>query len=228
VAVDYPDLIEYISDENPIYEYKFNILPDTCPICSVAISPEFILVYEKDKWYSHLLCGCPRNECASLFFAVYSKDMFSVSPTLHFRNCYPYSKIKKDFPQEISELSSNFVEIYNQAYIAEQENLDLICGVGYRKSLEYLIKDYVISLFPAKETKLKGMLLQQCIQQFIAEPTIKQMAERATWLGNDETHYVRKWDDKDLQDLKNLIDLTVFYISMSIKASRYMEEMTKK
>lgn len=223
MAVDYPELIEYISDKNPIYEYEFNILPDTCPICSVAISPEFILVYEKDRWYSHLLCGCPRNECGSLFFAEYYKN---VSESVYIRS-FPSSKNTKEFPEEIAELSPNFVDIYNQAYLAEQEKLDLICGVGYRKSLEYLIKDFVLSLYPEKESKIKALLLQQCIQQFISEPTIKQMAERAAWLGNDETHYVRKWEDKDLNDLKNLIDLTAHFISMSIKASKYMEEMTK-
>ncbi|MGF6947536.1 hypothetical protein QF028_000029 [Neobacillus sp. B4I6] len=53
------------------------------------------------------------------------------------------------------------------------------------------------------------------------------MAERAVWLGNDETHYVRKWDDKDLKDLKNLIDLTVYFISMTIKANKYKAEMIK-
>lgn len=53
------------------------------------------------------------------------------------------------------------------------------------------------------------------------------MAERATWLGNDETHYVRKWENKDLKDLKNLIDLTVYFISMSLKALKYQEEMVR-
>lgn len=28
--------------------------------------------------------------------------------------------------------------------------------------------------------------------------------ERAAWLGNDETHYVRKWPEKDVKDLKSL------------------------
>lgn len=57
------------------------------------------------------------------------------------------------------------------------------------------------------------------------QPDIKEMAKRAVWLGNDETHYVRKWEDKDIQDLKNLIDLTVYFISMTLKAKKYREEM---
>jgi hypothetical protein len=45
---------------------------------------------------------------------------------------------------------------------------------------------------------------------------LKTTASRATWLGNDETHYVRKWEDKDLNDLKKLIDLTVHWVSAEI------------
>ncbi len=58
-------------------------------------------------------------------------------------------------------------------------------------------------------------------------PEIKGMAERAIWLGNDETHYVRRWADKDIKDLKNLIDLTVYFISMKIKAKKYKKEMVR-
>jgi hypothetical protein len=43
---------------------------------------------------------------------------------------------------------------------------------------------------------------------------IKQVSERATWLGNDETHYQRRWVDKDLSDLKVLIDLVLHWIKM--------------
>jgi hypothetical protein len=33
-------------------------------------------------------------------------------------------------------------------------------------------------------------------------------------LGNDELHYVRKWENKDINDLKKLIDATLHYISL--------------
>ncbi len=41
---------------------------------------------------------------------------------------------------------------------------------------------------------------------------VRQCAERAIWLGNDETHYERRWMGKDLQDLKVLTKLTVNWI----------------
>lgn len=222
MAVDYTENIEFFTNERTIDDHNYlNHLPDTCPVCSFSISPTYILIYHKDIFRSELLCGCPRNECKSLFFAVYHGD----NHNCYLVNCYPYSKVKKEFPQEVADLSPDFVAIFNQAHHAEQEKLDLICGVAYRKALEYLIKDYVLKMYPEDDSKIKSMPLQQCVQKFITEPSIKLMAERATWLGNDETHYVRKWEDKDLKDLKNLIDLTVYFISMSLKALRYQEEM---
>lgn len=135
-----------------------------------------------------LPCGFPRNECRALFFAVYHGDNYAS----YLVNCYLYSKVIKEFPQEVADLSPNFVAIFNQAHHAEQENLDLICGVAYRKTLEYLIKDYVLKMYPEDDGKIKSMPLQQCIEKFITESSIKLMGERAKWLSNDETHYVRK------------------------------------
>jgi hypothetical protein len=50
--------------------------------------------------------------------------------------------------------------------------------------------------------------LANCLSQYIDNVNIKSIGHRAIWLGNDETHYVRKWETKDLGDLKKLIDIT--------------------
>lgn len=41
------------------------------------------------------------------------------------------------FDKDISELSPQFVKIYNQALAAESYSLDEIAGLGYRKSLDF-------------------------------------------------------------------------------------------
>ena len=53
----------------------------------------------------------------------------------------------------------------------------------------------------------------------------KSVAKRATWLGNDETHYYRKWEDKDLRDLTNLLRLTINAIENQLLAESYEEDM---
>ena len=58
-------------------------------------------------------------------------------------NTYPFNKQRTSFSDEIASLSADFVEIYNQAEIAETQNLDRICGMGYRRALEFLIDAYI-------------------------------------------------------------------------------------
>ena len=83
-----------------------------------------------------------------------------------------------------------------------------ICGVGYRKALEFLVKDYLIKTSPELKEKIKKGQLGDAIA-LIADTRIKSCASHATWIGNDETHYVRVWEDKDLEDLKNLIKMVL-------------------
>ena len=54
---------------------------------------------------------------------------------------------------------------------------------------------------------------------------IKEVAKRAAWLGNDETHYVRIWEEKDVSDLKQLINLTVRWIENEIETRQLLENM---
>lgn len=103
--------------------------------------------------------------------------------------------------------------------------LSQIMGVGYRKALEFLIKDYLISLHPDKDASIKAKLLGRCISDDINDIKIKSVAERATWIGNDETHYVRKWEDKDVSHLKALIDLCLHWIEAEISTRKLLENM---
>ena len=115
--------------------------------------------------------------------------------------------------------------IYNQAFAAEQQNLTEICGVGYRKALEFLIKDFAIKNTPDKKEEIEKKLLGKCIADYIDDNRIKSVAKRAVWLGNDETHYVRKWEGKNLSDMKKLIDLTQHWIEMVALTESFEDEM---
>jgi hypothetical protein len=125
----------------------------------------------------------------------------------------------------IQKISPDFVSVYREAEEAELRNLRLVCGPGYRKALEFLIKDYVIKLNSDKADEIKKLNLGNCIADFVKNDKINKVAARAVWLGNDETHYLRKWEGKDLQDLKSLIALTVHWIEMEELTEATIKDM---
>ena len=125
---------------------------------------------------------------------------------------------KKIFSSYILELSPSFCEIYNQAYIAQQQNLDKISGMGYRKALEFLVKDYAIFLKPEDKDKIKNASLSSCINNYIDNQKIKQLSLASTWLGNDETHYIKKHQDYTIDDIITFIDATVSFINSDLAA----------
>ena len=101
-----------------------------------------------------------------------------------------------------------------------------VCGVGYRKALEFLIKDYIIEgKEPDVVEEIKVSPLARCIDTFVSDPNVKNVSKRAVWLGNDETHYVRKWEEKDVQDLKGLIRLTIRWIEQERETAFLLKDM---
>jgi hypothetical protein len=129
------------------------------------------------------------------------------------------------FADAIRDISSTFCDIYGEAHKAEHLGLTQICGVGYRKALEFLIKDYLIKERPDDKAAIESTMLGQCIQRYVTDPKTKQVAERATWLGNDETHYQRRGIDKDLSDLKALISLALYWIEAEQLTAETLKSM---
>ncbi len=192
--------------------------PDRCPICNYAINPIFQLAYlVKSNWdigtCLQVIFKCTRLPCQCLFISYY-QAISSAYEKFYFVNSAPTNKREQSFDKTVKNISEAFCTIYNQAFAAEQYGLLEICGVGYRKSFEFLIKDYLVKCHPDKEQEIKGKFLGNCISEYVEDIRIKKIAKRAAWLGNDETHYLRKWEGRDLQDLKQLIDIALHWIQM--------------
>lgn len=142
---------------------------------------------------------------------------------------YPvYKGNLANFPEIIKDISSKFVEIHRQAETAETEDLGEISGIGYGKALEFLIKDYLIKLFPDKEEIIKKKKLYDCIHELVDNPKIKALAEKARLIRNDETHYERKLEDSDIKDLKKLILATVAWIELEYFTAEVSNENNSK
>ncbi|MDF2568639.1 MAG: hypothetical protein K0R55_243 [Sporomusa sp.] len=196
-------------------------MPDKCPVCSNGIKPLFCYASAHNKGnFLQIIWQCPLNECQKLFIATQSRG--NMIPSL-----IPKTIQKRTFDQEIIDVSPNFITIYNQAENAEITSLNQICGPGYRKALEFLIKDYLVKTKPDEAESIEGFQLMPCINSFIDNTNIKECAKRAVWIGNDETHYRRKWEDKDITDLKTIIDLTLYWIISEIKTQQLLADMPK-
>ena len=128
----------------------------------------------------------------------------------------PVNFKERDFDDKLKKVSPQFVKIYNQALKAEEYSLDEIAGLGYRKALEFLIKDFAIYNNPDKAEEIKLTWMMKCLKHYIDNDKIKTLAEKSEWIGNDEAHYVKIQDNRDINDMKNFIDALVYFISMSL------------
>lgn len=220
--------ISYLDENNRDGIFPVDRIPNECPICHKSIRPNHVGAFFNSEKRSSLLglqiiFRCPDEECRNMFISFYREG--GVRGNFYLVSSEPYKFIPKEFGEFIKSTSPDFIEIYNQAYVAEQLNLKLICGCGYRKSLEFLIKDYLITKEPEQGENIKKEFLGNCIQNRLSDPKLKEVAKRATWLGNDETHYERKWQEKDITDLKRMIDLTLHWIEVEKLTEESLQSM---
>ncbi|MFD1899224.1 DUF4145 domain-containing protein [Enterococcus termitis] len=206
----------YYNSSTTASEATFD-LPNKCPHCGETIFPRAYKgvseqSYGEDKKTVAISAQCSNDSCKKYFIAAYNYNSYT-----EISEYIPYSyrpPIKVELPENIEKVSPNFVEIYSQATTAESEKLNQIAGVGYRKALEFLVKDYAIRYNPDETEKIKTMLLGPVIKQYLSDfKKLQTLATAATWIGNDETHYVRRHEDKDIKSMKRFIRAAAQYIA---------------
>ena len=195
---------------------ELSVVTDECPLCHSNISPVPI-VMSGNKYKSAAMFLCPNNNCGNFFISYYNNGYYNGS--------YPKLFSEQIIPDSVREISASFVQLYNEAKQAESASLMNIYGVGLRKALEFLIKDYCINENPDISDEIKSETLAICIKKHIDDHKIKECASRAAWIGNDETHYERKWTNKDAADLDDIIKLTVAWIDFNLRTKKLLSEM---
>lgn len=204
------------------HDFKIHI-PTICPHCSTAFQTEpLISFYKRPKQsgnastiYSMYFCSVCENVFMARSIGTDTINAASLSSIL------PDGSVRvTSFSDIISDCSPRFVEIYNQSETAEQKGLYEICGMGYRKAMEFLIKDFVISNRPDDSGKIQDAKLSQCINEYIPEQRISDLAKASSWIGNDEVHYVRKNGDYSVSDMKQFVSVLVSYIESELIIKR--------
>jgi len=71
------------------------------------------------------------------------------------------------------------------------------------------------------------MPLSQAIDKLQSQK-IKDLVKASIWLGNDETHYIKKYEDKDINDMKRFIRALAYFISPELTASEAQEFINNK
>lgn len=187
-----------------------------CPICKANISPVFVsasLDTESTASIFDYCTNCHQTFVTKLQITPAEPGNYGATAIL---SSEPNRFVKYNFDPKIINLSPQFDKIYNQALAAETSGLDEIAGLGYRKSLEFLVKDFAIHEHPDAEETIKSAPLSQCIRNYISNDSIKTLAERSAWIGNDEAHYIRKQKARDVSDMKNFIQACVYFIAMTL------------
>lgn len=206
------------------------IKPDTCPYCDKGIDP---IIINKFAYRFYDLCNiiitfkCPC--CEQVFFAKYQLNPMGIGYMDN--ELYPFEiigghKKRLDFSSEIMELSKDFVDNYNDAYIAEQSGCSHIGGIAYRRAFEFLVKDYAIKFNPQDIESIKKMNLSECVKKYIKDEETKDLLLRTAWIGNDFAHYENKHIDINIVDLKQLIELSMNEIESEIRKKNYINKIT--
>lgn len=173
-------------------------VPDCCPLCGVNAFPELICSSEVESAnMSNLLITttfkCPA--CNNVFHVDKNPvGEISICP----RN--PRTELDK----KVLNYYPEFAIIYQQSLQAQVEGLTEICGMGFRKAVESLVKTYLIEKTPSKKESLLKEPLSQSISR-IENNHIQCLAKASAWLGNDQVHLLKKYPQYDIEQMKQFI-----------------------
>lgn len=125
----------------------------------------------------------------------------------------PRLTYQNEIPEIVQAKYKDFFDIYNQAATAESSNLLHLAGMGYRKSIEFLVTDFLKD-YPTDDSVTHEWLenpetrLKQKIEKLPNQRLIRTGTAIA-YLGNDETHYTSRHPDFNLQHMKKFIGLLI-------------------
>lgn len=201
--------------QNSTYEELMNPgipvdIPEHCPLCNHDISLNCIFACRSRSGVIYVFL-CPRFECQAVFFVRWNDEKFTVYPA--------EANMDKIF-SDVSIVSPDFYETYRQSSIAELSGLDKICGMGYRRAAEFLVKDFLDAFGDIDKSKeeIYKMSFSSAISK-LPNQELKALAKAASWLGNDEAHTFKKWTTYDIQNLKSFIQSLASYTIFKLNAS---------
>lgn len=185
--------------------------PDKCPHCGRDFSAEVLSTVQSpnDDWLFASILAC--RFCNKFSYIDVAKPPQSRSCKNN--NFYP-QKVVCDLPYEIETYYPEFINIYKQSLDAEAANLHDICGMGFRKALEILVRQYVFDKYPNDIKKMEKLSIANLTDK-IDNPIIKELSAKIRRLGNDQVHTGQlKNPDYGINDIKNFLQVLCYHILM--------------
>ena len=215
--------------------------PNNCPHCHEINNPHrrwHTLTQDREDDIVFLTAWqCSNNGCKKIFLALYKKTSTEKFEFERFLNGRPKGPA---WPKPIRDLKngktinsespedSKFIKTYLQSLEADMHGLDELAGMGFRKAIEYLVKDWAIQNNPTDKDKIiEDLWLGQVIKEYY-DGDLKDILERATWLGNDQSHYNQLFEEYDVDVLKELIDLIMVELDRQFKMEHYIKNIQSK
>lgn len=174
--------------------------PMSCPYCGVhtdaigTAAQSFHLSGNR----SALVVAYQCTRCKKQFLAVYIEE----DNRLTLNTIIPVADADEVHPG-LKTVSPEFERIHQQSYRAELRGDIDIAAVGYRTALEVLIKDFAIRELGEEEEEVASKKLAQAIEDYSGTVGMKNAENVVRKLGNDYTHYRKKYEPLGFMELKH-------------------------
>ncbi len=201
------NILNYLLKKASVFgNYSHNYRkPSVCPHCGFGTDAPFAKkdVYSYNGHYL-LVATCTCTSCGKHFFFVceYDSGKENYDPIVYPNIAFtPYSN------EILEKISSRFIDMYNQALQSEfHKNLEL-AAIGYRSALEILVKDYAIKELGQNPEEVSSKKLCPAIGTYLNQEDLVKTADVIRILGNDYTHYKRKYPQHDFELLKGYMEI---------------------
>ena len=197
-----------------------------CPHChyGIDLSLDSCRNYHDiaDEWQSEFtifaIHSCPH--CLKGFIVEHKmkieryKGGRSIKETNHIQHPITPKDFKVD--ERVQRISTRFCDIYKQSLQAKEYNLTEIYGMGLRKSMECLVKDYAVYTEQDSEEIVSQKTLAECISCYIQNSDIKTLATSCRKIGNNETHWKNENDISDIHLMEQVMECIVTFIANKV------------
>lgn len=190
--------------------------PNKCPVCGKDYLADTVKLIRDE--YQSLCLSIER--CQFCHYPIYyisdknCNSLYSQFPTA------PNINIS----EEIQELSPQFYQCYSDALKALSYTLESVVGAGLRKSLEYLVTDYLIKI--QAEQNIGKLKLWEKIERLDKSLYVTACANIARLIGNDYTH-IENLNGAEIQELIDNIELTAELMTTRLKAIKAEQRLNE-